>query len=128
MTKRDDYAKELGRSPERMAFLRQHSGLPGPRGNLKLVQAAADVGREDEFREWIAVRSGGDPTDEFRTLRQALAYCWSVVVVADPERGKPRMEYWAGSGDPDVRWVIKENLKKARLLRLDPDWVEMLSG
>jgi hypothetical protein len=51
-----------------------------------------------------------------------------VVVVADPERGKPRMEYWAGSADPDVRWLIKENLKKARLLRLDRRWVEMLRG
>jgi hypothetical protein len=238
--KRDDYLTELSQSPEKMAFLRQHSGLPGPRGNLELVQAAADMGREEEFREWIAVGSGSDPTDEFlavcgvvglgrlvaegrlglveelrdlasdrrwrvregvamalqrvgdadisrlfeivagwvddrpyvqravvagvaeprllqtpeaaamavdivdtvtatlaaapdrrsdefRTLRQALAYCWSVVVVADPGRGKPRMERWALSGDPDIRWLIRENLKKARLLRLDPDWVEELT-
>jgi hypothetical protein len=239
MTKHDDYVSELGQVSEKIAFLRQHSGLPGPRGNLELVQAAADVGRELEFREWIAAGSGDEPTDEFlvvcgivglgrlvaegrvevveelrahasdsrwrvregvamalqrvgdadvsrlfeivagwvddrpyvqraaaaavaeprllktgeaasmavqivdrvtaeleaaadrrsdesRTLRQALGYCWSVVVVADPEHGKPRMEYWATSSDADVRWVVKENLKKARLLRLDPGWVETL--
>ncbi len=239
MTKHDDYAAELGNISHKIAFLRQHSGLPGPRGNLELVQAAADVGREPEFREWIAVGSGDEPTDEFlvvcgvvglgrlaaegrtelveelrthacdrrwrvregvamalqrvgdadvsrllgivagwvddrpyvqraavaavaeprllktgeaastaleivdrvtahleaagdrrcdesRTLRQALGYCWSVVVAADPEHGKPRMESWARSSDADVRWVVKENLKKARLIRLDPAWVAAL--
>jgi hypothetical protein len=65
-------------------------------------------------------------SDEFRTLRQALAYCWSVIVVAAPERGKLRMEYWAQSADPDVIWAIRENLKKTRLLRLDPAWVDGL--
>ena len=241
MTKHDDYVLVLGPISDKVAFLRRHSGLPGPRGDLELVQAAADVGREPEFREWIASGSGDEPTDEFlvvcgvvglgrlvaegrmglaeelrahasdrrwrvregvamalqrvgdadvsrlfeivaswvddrpyvqraavagvaeprllktgaaasaaveivdrvtasfetagdrlsdesRTLRQALGYCWSVVVAADPEHGKPRMEYWARSSDADVRWVVKENLKKARLLRLDPGWVETLKG
>lgn len=239
MTKHDDYVTELGHISEKIVFLRQHSGLPGPRGNLELVQAAADVGREQEFGEWIAAGSGDEPTDEFlvvcgvvglgrlvaegrmelveqlrahacdrrwrvregvamalqrvgdadvsrlfgivagwvddrpyvqraavaavaeprllktgeaastaveivdrviarleaagdrhsdesRTLRQALGYCWSVVVVADPAHGKPRMERWAKSSDADVRWVIRENLKKARLIRLDPAWVAAL--
>jgi hypothetical protein len=66
-------------------------------------------------------------SEEFKTLRQALAYCWSVVAVADPEHGKARVEYWALSADPDVRWLIKENLKKARLLRLDGAWATSLS-
>jgi hypothetical protein len=63
-------------------------------------------------------------SDEFRTLRQALAYCWSVVAAAAPVLGKARMEFWATSPDRDVRWILTENLKKARLVRLDPDWVE----
>ena len=239
MSKHDDYVRELDRMTEREAFLRRHSGLPGPRGNLELVQAAADVGGEADFRAWIAAGSGDEPTDEFlvvcgvvglgrlvaegrmdlvdelrghasdprwrvregvamalqrvgeadprrmfeiaagwvddrpyvqraavagvaeprllktgeagaaavaivdrvtanlaaspdrrsaefKTLRQALAYCWSVVVVADPENGEARMEHWARSSDPDVRWLITENLKKARLHRLDPGWVAKL--
>ena len=66
-------------------------------------------------------------TDEFRTLRQALAYCWSVVVAGNPSYGRPLMERWIGSNDPDVRWLLRENLKKARLVRLDPAWVKKLS-
>jgi hypothetical protein len=241
MTKQQDYARELGRINDRTAFLRTHSGLPGPRGNLGLVQAAADVGVEADFRTWIGVGSGDEPTDEFlavcgvvglgrllaegrlelaeelrahasdprwrvregvamalqrvgdtdvgrlfdivtrwladrpyvqraavagvaeprllktpdaaaravmavdrvtasvaaadqrrsdefRTLRQALGYCWSVVVVAGPEVGKPCFQRWASSADSDIRWIVKENLKKARLLRLDRAWADALKA
>ncbi len=236
MGRQDEYFAQLRRTPETTPFLRQHSGLPGPRGNLELLEAAADFGDEAMFREWIIAGSGSDPTDEFvamcgivglgrligegreefvnelrahaadprwrvreavaiafqrvgdqsvealfrlirpwvedrpyvqraaiaavseprllktpgtarqavelvdavtstlgavsdrrsdefRTLRQALGYCWSVVVSADPVEGKPAMECWARSDDPDVRWILRENLKKARLARSDPEWV-----
>ncbi|OFW59267.1 MAG: hypothetical protein A2133_04910 [Actinobacteria bacterium RBG_16_64_13] len=239
MGRQDDYRGELKRVSDKVTFLRTHSGLPGPRGNLELMQAAADVGDEPSYREWIAVGSGDQPTDEFvamcgivglgrlaaegrvdlvdelhahapdprwrvreavamalqrvgdadtdllfrivrgwtgdrayvqraaiaavseprllktreashaavdvidqvtanlegmpvrrtdefRTLRQALAYCWSVVVASDPTYGLPRMERWVGSSDPDVRWLLRENLKKARLEKLDPAWVGRL--
>jgi hypothetical protein len=53
-----------------------------------------------------------------RTLRQALGYCWSVAVAADPEAGLPRFERWSASDDRDVQWVVRENEKKARLRRL----------
>ena len=241
MGRRDEYVTELRKTPDRVSFLRTHSGLPGPRGNLELVQAAADAGEENAFREWIELGSGDDPTDEFlavcgvvglgrlvaegradlveelrmhasdprwrvreavamalqrvgdadtaalfdivqtwaedrayvqraaiaavaeprllkvdaagkaaidlvervtvnlthmperrsdefRTLRQALAYCWSVVVASDPAYGWPRMENWVESADPDVRWLMSQNLKKARLARLDPTAVERLSN
>jgi hypothetical protein len=63
-------------------------------------------------------------SDAFKTLRQALGYCWSVAVVANPETGKPLMEKWLASADPDVRWVMRENLKKNRLRKLDAAWCE----
>jgi hypothetical protein len=66
-------------------------------------------------------------SDEFRVLRQALGYCWSVAVVAWPEKGQPMMESWLASSDPDVRWVMKENLRKNRLKRLDAAWVAKLT-
>ncbi len=62
-------------------------------------------------------------SDDFRVLRQALGYCWSVAVVAWPEKGQPMMEHWLTSSDPDVRWVMRENLRKNRLQRLDAAWV-----
>jgi hypothetical protein len=61
-------------------------------------------------------------SDEFRTLRQGLAYCWSVAVAALPEEGKALMEKWLACDDKDVRWVMRENLKKERLARLDRAW------
>jgi hypothetical protein len=59
----------------------------------------------------------------FRTLRQGMGYCWSVAVVAYPVSGKSYLEKWMRSTDPDVRWILRENLKKNRLKKMDPDWV-----
>jgi hypothetical protein len=60
----------------------------------------------------------------FRVLRRALGYCWSVAVVALPEKGKKMMERWLTNDDRDVRWIMRENLKKNRLARMDAKWVE----
>jgi hypothetical protein len=62
-------------------------------------------------------------TDAFKTLRQGLGYCWSVAVAALPAEGKPLMEKWLVDPDPDVRWIMRENLKKNRLVRMDAAWV-----
>ena len=69
-------------------------------------------------------QSGRRQADDFRALRKALGYGWSVAVAASPAAGKPRLERWSSSANRDVRWVVRENLKKKRLLRLDPGWVE----
>ena len=214
-------------------YLHEHSGLPGPRANLELVEAVADEGdatllrslaaREDEFlamcgvvglgrlaaagdqdavdrlrerasdRRWrvreavaMALQRVGDAdvdrllalvedwtdghplerraaaaavceprllrhpaaakaalelldritasldvepqrrSDEVRALRKALGYCWSVAIAAAPETGRTMLEHLAASVDPDIRWIVRENLRKARLRRLDPAWVERL--
>jgi hypothetical protein len=62
-------------------------------------------------------------SDEFKALRKGLGYCWSVAVAALPDAGKQMMEKWFSSDDKDVQWILKENLKKKRLERLDPQWV-----
>jgi hypothetical protein len=62
-------------------------------------------------------------SEEFRALRKGLGYCWSVAVSALPEAGKPRMERWLASDDADVRWIMKQNLSKKRLERMDAEWV-----
>jgi hypothetical protein len=58
------------------------------------------------------------PNSRDRVLRKALGYCWSVAVAALPEEGLRRFEQLERSSDPDVQWVVRENLKKARLARL----------
>jgi hypothetical protein len=62
--------------------------------------------------------------DTVRVLRKGLGYCWSVAVVALPDEGQALMEKWFASQDKDIRWIMKENLKKKRLSRMDPAWVD----
>ncbi len=60
----------------------------------------------------------------YKVLRQAMGYCWSVAVAALLDVGKPMMEKWLDSEDKDIRWIMKENLKKNRLLKMDEAWVK----
>ena len=62
-------------------------------------------------------------SDAFKTLRQGLGYCWSVAVAALPSAGKPLMDKWLAHPDADIRWIMRENLKKTRLERMDAEWV-----
>ena len=243
MSKRDSYHPTLRGLVDWDDYLLKESGLPGPRGNLELVQAAADLGTPEQFRRWLALgpeatpaktaleflpvcgavglgrllaeeqlevlselrqpandprwrvregvamalqrwgdadmgavvramkgwaggtwleqraavaglceprllaeaghaqavlkildrvtaavatasladRKGGD----FKALRQGLAYCWSVAVAAAPAPvpGQAALETWLNSSDKDVQWLMRENLKKNRLTRMDADWV-----
>jgi len=62
-------------------------------------------------------------SEDFLILRKGLGYCWSVAVAALPVEGKILMEKWSTDRDKDIRWIMKENLSKARLVRMDADWV-----
>ncbi len=77
----------------------------------------------DEITETME-NADGQKEEAFKVLRQGMAYCWSVAVAALPEAGKPMMEKWSSSQDKEIRWIIKENLKKNRLVRMDADWVK----
>lgn len=63
-------------------------------------------------------------SDDFKVLRKGLGYGWSVAVAAQPEIGKGRMERWIDAQDKDIRWIMKQNLRRKRLLRMDEHWVE----
>jgi hypothetical protein len=69
-------------------------------------------------------RSSDRRSDAFRALRKALAYGWSVAVTAAPTLGRPLMERWMRSDDPDVRWVMRRKLAKKRLLAVGAGQVE----
>jgi len=62
--------------------------------------------------------------ESYKVLRQAMGYCWSVAVPALPDFGKLMMEKWLDTQDKDIRWMMKENLKKNRLVRMNADWVK----
>ncbi len=61
----------------------------------------------------------------FIALKKGMAYCWSVAAVGHPVVGKEYIEKWADCTDKDIRWIIRENLKKKRLDKMDHQWTEI---
>lgn len=91
---------------------------------LKRPEVASQV-LEIFDRITAQIESGRDISSEsFKVLRQSMGYCWSVAAAALPAAGKPLMEKWFTSSNTDVRWIMKENLKKNRLVKTDAKWVE----
>jgi hypothetical protein len=81
--------------------------------------AAYALGLCQRVTDTLAARPAGERRDTgVRALRQALGYCWSVAVAADPAHGLPRFRALEHHSDPDARWVARENAKKTRLARL----------
>ncbi len=62
-------------------------------------------------------------SEELRVLRQGLGYALSVFVENAPENGFALLRQFAATADPDVRWIVRENLKKKRLSGKYPDEV-----
>jgi len=65
--------------------------------------------------------------DDVMALRKGLGYGWSVAIAALPAEGRPYLERWSRTDDPDIRWIVRENLRKHRLVRIDPAWVAAVS-
>ena len=99
------------------------AALCEPRLLTEKKHAAAVLRILDTVTRSIA-RAQDRKNDEFVALKKGLAYCWSVAAAAYPEQGKSSMEKWFASVDRDVTWIMKENLKKNRLARVDAAWVK----
>ncbi|HPV98124.1 MAG TPA: hypothetical protein PLZ78_09880 [Spirochaetota bacterium] len=59
-------------------------------------------------------------------LRKALGYGWSVAVAASPAAGMAAFEAIAGEAGKHIQWIVRENLKKSRLVRMDGAWAERM--
>jgi hypothetical protein len=91
--------------------------LKNPKHSKQVLQIldriTASMETDDKFKD-----------ESYKVLRQGMGYCWSVAVAALPDAGKPMMEKWLSCRDKDIRWIMKENLKKNRLVKMDADWVK----
>lgn len=92
----------------------------------RLLRAAQDAAYAVALVARVTASLGALPAarrrdPDVRTLRQALGYCWSVAVAADPGPGFEAMETLVdpAADDGDVRWLLRANLSKARLARAD---------
>lgn len=112
-----------------------------PGSPLEMRAAAASVAEPSILEnEEIAVASlhlhdrifgrilgwAGRKSETFGVLRKGLGYTLSVVVAAIPEEGFEFMERLVASRDPDVLWIVKQNLKKRRLAGKHPDAVDAI--
>jgi len=62
-------------------------------------------------------------SNEFKILKQGLGYTLSVVICAIPKEGFEYVQRLIDSQDLDIMWIVKENLKKNRLIKNFPDEV-----
>lgn len=74
------------------------------------------------------VNSKDIKSEGFEVLRKGLAYCWSVAISACPEKGKKLFEKWVGNKNNEIIRIMKENLKKNRLVKMDKEWVSNQSA
>jgi hypothetical protein len=109
-------------------------------GDLLEMRAAAaavadPAALKDEETAWQALQlhrsimeqvltSTDRKSEAFRILRKALGYTVSVVLAALPEEGFEFMAQLIATEDRDALWVVKQNLKKNRLVRNFPEAVE----
>lgn len=95
------YREELRELTEWEPYLKKHSGLPGPRANLELVEAVAD--EADADRLWRLSAS----SDEF------LALCGTAglgkVALMEPET----VMSWLRELAADPRWRVREGVALA---------------
>jgi len=93
-----------------------HPPLLGDSAFTLFCLSTADAILESLARAGRAARG----REDFRVLRQGLAYALSVLVDKLPEAGFPLLAKWAAADDADVKWVLGENLKKKRLAERHP--------
>jgi len=113
----------IARSWLRLGWLEQRAAVAAvaePRLLAAKSSALSALRILDRATRNLAKGGPGSRADQV-VLRQALGYAWSVVIAAAPE-GKAAFRAWSESANDDVLWVVRENLGKARLKRLDPKW------
>jgi len=63
-------------------------------------------------------------SDEFKALRKALGYTFSLIATIYTPNSFGVMKKLAATGDKDLQWIVRENMKKKRLITKFPDKVK----
>jgi hypothetical protein len=128
----------LRQTKEWEPYLTAESRLPGPRANLELAHAR-NAEQLALLRASPHEFCGAGANDARWRVREAVAIAVqriggpaAVEHMRDWARGTRReqraaaalCERWIVDGDAGTRRIMRENLRKARLARLDGEWVE----
>jgi hypothetical protein len=86
-----------------------------------LAEMAFRLHRKTLIRVYTA---GERQSEAFRALRKALGYTLGLVVAALPAIGFEYLRQLATLDDQDIRWIVRENLRKSRLEKQYPETVQ----
>jgi hypothetical protein len=106
----DDYARALGGLDEREPYLLEHSGLPGPRGNIELGLAAAQVCEPAQLRRWASLDARAAPTGG---AEEFLASCGVVGLGRRLVEGDAGALAELDAHANDARWRVREAVAMA---------------
>ena len=104
-------------------YLSANSGLPGPRGNLTLADAAAEVGDETRFRHLLTYDALRYPTN---TPGEFLAFCGAVGFGRLLIENHPDALAVIRACANDVRWRVREGAAIALQHFGDHDFARLL--
>ena len=90
---------------------------------LFCLELTASILKSLAFADAVERRSAG-----FRVLRQGLGYAISVFVEKTPAEGFALLREAASSPDADLRWIVRENLKKKRLSSRYPGEAQVVAN
>ncbi len=124
MPKTNTYRAILADLDDWDAYLQAESGLPGPRGNLELAQAVADVGNPAIFQRYAAITAEEAPSN---TPGEFLAFCGVVglgrLVAEGHHELLPTLRHHAS----DPRWRLREAVAMALQRLGDADMDRLLA-
>jgi hypothetical protein len=109
MTKIAEYRVLLENTADWFAFLKKNSNLPGPRGNLELAQAAAQLGQTAFFEtclDWDANHAPENTPECF------VYFCGVLPLCIIHKRGKPVLKSWSLTQTPMFVGSLKRTLKR----------------
>jgi HEAT repeat protein len=120
MSKVDEYRETLESLDNWDDYLRAESGLPGPRGNLELAHAAADLGDRERFEHFLSFDPQRAPVD---TPDGFLAFCGVEGLGRLIAEGQSDLWPTLRAYASDPRWRIREAVAMAlqRIGRADMD-------
>ncbi|MFW9856561.1 MAG: HEAT repeat domain-containing protein [Candidatus Thorarchaeota archaeon] len=97
---------------------------PSALGNNNIPQLALNL-HKSIFQRINETRKR--KSEKFKVLRKGLCYTLSVVTQAIPEEGFSYMKHLIGVNDPDINFIVRENLKKNRLKKNFPNEIASLN-
>jgi hypothetical protein len=123
MGKVDEYRHALRELDEWEPYLLEHSGLPGPRGNLELAAAVSEEADEATLRRWASLGAAEAP---FGSAEEFLPLCGVVGLgrlLAEGDRSVLAELHQLAS---DPRWRIREAVAIALQRFGDADFPALL--